>query len=129
MRDAQRVAAAWQFNLQTFGENKRLHTRHEFDFVMKSKPFVRKWFNIYIIPNNLQNNRLGIIVSKRVSGNSVRRNFLKRIIREEFRSAIKQNDKFLDFVVQVRRYPILVEQKECRESLMHFFIQNTNRIQ
>lgn len=129
MQDAQRVAAAWQFNLQTFGKDKRLHTRHEFDFVMKSKPFVKKWFNIYIIPNNLQNNRLGIIVSKKISGNSVRRNFLKRTIREEFRNAIKQNDKLLDFVVQVRRYPILAEQKEYRESLMHFFKQNTNKIQ
>ena len=48
------------------------------------KSFANKCLVMYIIPNELNKNRLGISVSKKV-GNSVVRHHLTRLIREHFR--------------------------------------------
>ncbi len=91
---------------------------------MKSKPFVVKWYKIYKIPNTLNNDRLGLIVSKKISTNSVNRNFLKRVVREEFRRTINSSEKFSDIVVQMRRYPLKHELDEFKAGLVLFFKKN-----
>ncbi|MCF6158638.1 MAG: ribonuclease P protein component [wastewater metagenome] len=40
---------------------------------------------LYVIPNNLQHSRLGLVVSKKKIGNAVRRNRAKRLLREAYR--------------------------------------------
>lgn len=50
----------------------------------KGKFFVGKYIVLYVLPNNLNANRLGITVSKKI-GKSVKRNRFRRLIRENYR--------------------------------------------
>jgi ribonuclease P protein component len=69
----------------TFPQKARLKVRREFDAVFKEgKKGVGRALVIYALPNELGFNRLGLAVGKK-AGNSVRRNRIKRMIREAFR--------------------------------------------
>lgn len=62
-----------------------LKKNYEFKNVLtRGKRFFGKYIDIYIIRNNLQENKLGIAVSSKVA-NSVNRNRIKRLIRENYR--------------------------------------------
>ncbi len=50
----------------------------------KGKFYVGKYITMYVLPNDLGFNRLGITVSKKF-GKSVKRNRLRRLIRENYR--------------------------------------------
>jgi len=68
----------------------------------KGKSYADKFLVIYFIPNNLENTRLGISVSKKV-GNSVVRHHITRLIKENFR--LNYNDKKnydIIFVARIR---------------------------
>ena len=74
----------------------------EFGNVYKrGKSYANKYLVMYIADNNLEINRLGISVSKKV-GNSVVRHRITRLIREAYR--LHQNDliKGKDIVVVAR---------------------------
>ena len=65
------------------------------------KSYANKYLVMYVLENDLQKNRIGVSVSKKV-GNSVVRHRLARLIRESFRL---NGDKFqsgLDIVVIAR---------------------------
>ena len=71
----------------------------EFQRVLKSG----KWFGaecvvIYVLPNNKEENRIGVAVGKK-AGKSVVRNRLKRLIRETYRLNEKQIVKGIDIVI------------------------------
>lgn len=62
-----------------------LKTSSEFGFVYRSgKSYANKYLVMYVIKNNLNTNRIGISVSKKV-GNSVVRHRVTRLIRESYR--------------------------------------------
>ena len=65
------------------------------------KSFANKCLVMYIIPNELNKNRLGISVSKKV-GNSVVRHHLTRLIRESYRLQEDMFNSGLDIVVIAR---------------------------
>ena len=74
---------------------------------------------MYVLENNLDENRLGISVSKKV-GNSVVRHRLARLVRESYRLNVLKFNSGLDIVV-VARYTAR-DVKKCSEieaSLMH----------
>ena len=63
--------------------------------------FANKYLVMYIVDNNLESNRLGISVSKKV-GNSVVRHRITRLIREAYRLHVNDLQKGYDIVVVAR---------------------------
>ncbi|MQN01997.1 MAG: ribonuclease P protein component [Lachnospiraceae bacterium] len=57
---------------------------------------------LYVLPNDMDSNRLGISVSKKV-GNSVVRHHLTRLVRESYRIHEDLFPKGYDFVVILRK--------------------------
>ena len=74
----------------------------EFGNVYKrGKSYANKYLVMYIVDNDLESNRLGISVSKRV-GNSVVRHRITRLIREVYRLHQDELLKGKDIVVVAR---------------------------
>ncbi len=62
-----------------------LKTNNEFGFVYRNgKSYANKYLVMYVVKNELDVNRVGISVSKKV-GNSVVRHRITRLIRESYR--------------------------------------------
>ncbi|MBS5737487.1 MAG: ribonuclease P protein component [Clostridiales bacterium] len=59
-------------------------------------------FVLYIKPNGLSVNRLGITVGKKAVGNAVKRNRAKRVIREAYRLCEPHIKTGYDFVIASR---------------------------
>ncbi|HPU41924.1 MAG TPA: ribonuclease P protein component [Acetivibrio clariflavus] len=67
----------------------------------KGKFFVAKYLVLYALSNNSNVNRLGITASKKF-GKSVKRNRIKRLIRESYRHFESQLKQGFDLVVVAR---------------------------
>lgn len=79
-----------------------LKKNRDFQRVYKSgKSYANKYLVMYVLKNNLEKNRIGVSVSKKV-GNSVVRHRLARLIRESFRLRGEEFQSGLDIVVIAR---------------------------
>ena len=79
-----------------------LKKNRDFQIVYKKgNSYANKYLVMYVLENNLNRNRLGISVSKKV-GNSVVRHRLKRLIKESYRLQESKFQKGLDIVVVCR---------------------------
>ena len=84
-----------------FPASKRLHNSKEFDAVFKRNQYriSKPEFLLLARRNEVNQNRLGMVVPKRITPTAVERNRFKRLIREAFR---KTSGASLDFVVLTR---------------------------
>lgn len=82
----------------------------------KSK--ANKYLVMYVLPNNLSINRLGISVSKKV-GNSVVRHHLTRLLRESYRLHEEMFHSGWDIVVIVRVSAKNEGYHKLKSSLLH----------
>lgn len=82
----------------------------------KSK--ANKYLVMYVLENQLDSNRLGISVSKKV-GNSVIRHHLTRLIRESYRLNKEMFNSGLDIVVIARESAKDKKYKEIESALLH----------
>ena len=84
----------------------------------KGKSLANHYLVMYLLPNELNRNRLGISVSKKV-GNSVVRHRVTRVIRECCRLHEKELIQGLDIVIVAR--PLAKEQglMEIEEAFFH----------
>lgn len=87
-----------------FTQAHRLRKADEFSsvFVFR-KVRVGKFFKLHYKPNELSNSRLGFMVSKKIHKRASQRNYIKRIIREFFRT--NQSDWIpLDLIVRAQKH-------------------------
>ncbi len=82
------------------------------------KSYANHFFVMYILENNLQKNRLGISVSKKV-GNSVIRHHITRLVREAYRLQEETFKMGLDIVVIARVAAKNVTYHETEKSLRY----------
>ena len=96
-----------------------LKKNRDFQYVYKNgKSYANKCLVMYIIPNELNRNRLGISVSKKV-GNSVVRHHLTRLIRESYRLQEDMFNSGLDIVVIARNTAKDISYHEVESALLH----------
>jgi len=86
----------------TFGKHERIRRRRDFERLGASLLTASDaTITVRLAPNSLNYTRLGIIVSKK-AGNAVRRNRVKRLIREAFRLSKHELPKGFDLAVYFR---------------------------
>lgn len=87
-----------------FTQEHRLKKADEFSSVfIFRKVRYGKYFKIHFKPNELGHSRLGFIVSKKIHKRANKRNYMKRVIREMFRTEhVKWHN--CDIIVRVQKY-------------------------
>ncbi len=91
----------------------------DFQFVYKKgKSYANKYLVMYILKNNMDKNRLGISVSKKV-GNSIVRHRVTRLIRESYRLHENIFNSGLDIVVIARNAASSLSYWEIESALLH----------
>ncbi len=84
----------------------------------KGKSYANKYLVMYVLKNDLEENRIGISVSKKV-GNSVIRHHLTRLIRESYRLHEDVFDSGLDIVIIARNSAREIGFHEVESALLH----------
>lgn len=84
----------------------------------KGKSYANSLFVMYLLENDLNINRLGISVSKKV-GNSVVRHKLTRLIKESYRLHENIFNSSLDIVIVVRMNAKEASYKEVESAILH----------
>lgn len=108
-----------------FDKSSRLLKSYEYQKVFENGlKDVSKYFVIFGSKNDKSKKRIGLVVSKKV-GNSVERNRIKRILREQFRLIRPDEELTTDFVVVARPGSKNVSSEEVKLRLKSSF----NRIQ
>lgn len=96
-----------------------LRKNYEFKIVYnRGKSFANKHLVLYIRPNGLKINRLGISVSKKV-GKSVVRSRVTRLIRESYRLNEDNITKGYDLVILARNMANEIDFRQMEKSLCH----------
>ena len=96
-----------------FPKTKRILKRDEFKF--RGKIFTTSLCKFVFKENSHPSSRLGLIVTKRYSKSAVKRNRIKRIIREEFRISSILKSENLDIVAIVSRKINLLSELEINK--------------
>ena len=96
-----------------------LKKNQDFQSVYRNgKSYANRLLVMYVLENNLDKNRLGISVSKKV-GNSVVRHHVTRLVRESYR--LQENIFYsgLDIVVVARANAASASFREIESALLH----------
>jgi len=98
---------------ETFSRENRLRKSSDFQRIFsRGKRIATRNFVIYLLPNRLPSSRLGIQVKARI-GPAVRRNYIKRMVREIFRKMKHEFRQSFDF--------IFIAETGMREMEYHLF--------
>ena len=84
----------------------------------KGRSYANKLLVMYVLENNMERNRLGISVSKKV-GNSVVRHHVTRLVRESYRLQANIFNSGLDIVVIARANAASASYAEIESALLH----------
>lgn len=100
-----------------FPKKNRLISKADYDSTFKNAKKATKQSMVGLYKNNnLELARVGIIVSKRVAKSAVKRNIIRRIIRESFRS-YKNRLQRLDIIIIARQSCCVMTRPELREAI------------
>lgn len=105
-----------------------LKKNHEFQSVFKSgRSYANKLFVMYVSKNQLDRNRIGISVSKKV-GNSVVRHHVKRLVKESYRLHEEMFNSGLDIVVIARNNAADFTYQEAESALLHLWNLHSKKL-
>jgi ribonuclease P protein component len=98
----------------------RIKKNIEFQFVFnKGKSFANRQFVVYVLKKENQKNfRIGLSVSKKI-GNAVKRNEIKRYIRQAFHEMYPYIEGEYDYVIIARKPAAEMNFHEVKNSLEH----------
>ena len=100
-----------------FGRDRRLRTRTEFDRVFRKGTRIEgRLFVMIGLPNDRPEHRLGLAVSRKVGGATVR-NRVRRLLRESFRKLDAADGRGFDLVVVARTEIVGRKQAEVDREL------------
>lgn len=100
-------------------KRERIKKNSQFRYIYKKgKSIVDDKLVVYVFRNNMNINRIGISVSKKV-GKSVTRNRVKRLIRESYRLNKDNIKKGYDFVFVVRVRAATATYNQIEKSLLN----------
>lgn len=100
-------------------KSESLKKNEDFKTVYKTgKSYANKYLIMYIAENNLDRNRIGISVSKKV-GNSIVRHRITRLVRESYRLHDDMFNSGLDIVIVARGNAKGKSYKEIESALLH----------
>ncbi|MCL4135411.1 UNVERIFIED_CONTAM: hypothetical protein GTU68_033127 [Idotea baltica] len=102
-----------------FSAEKRIKKAKEFQYIQKfgTKLFSKQFLLIYT-ENNLEHSRLGLVVSKKVSKRAVKRNFIKRRLKEIFRLSQNEFIKPIDLVIIARKESLNLSYDEFERQIL-----------
>jgi len=107
--------------LKEEGMNNTIPLKKNYEFLRvfkKGKFQAGKFMTLYILENNFRKNRLGITASKKV-GKSVKRNRIKRLIRENYRIIENNVEIGYDIVFVARESEIMPEFNDIRKEMKY----------
>jgi ribonuclease P protein component len=82
----------------------------------KGSFYVGRYLILYALKNKFETNRLGITTSKKV-GNSVKRNRIRRLVRENYRADEEYIKKGFDLIFVARKSELLPEFKDIKKEM------------
>jgi ribonuclease P protein component len=80
--------------------------------------YVGKFMVLYSKNNHVHTHRLGIVISKKV-GNSVKRNKIRRIIKEVFKDYENHFKQFNDFVIVGRKSDVFPDYNQIKKEMKY----------
>ncbi len=83
--------------------------------------FGNRTFVMYFLKNKLEVNRIGIIVSKKISKKAVVRNKIRRQIKEAYRLNEEKITSGYDIILIAREAIKTIDYQKIEKSLMHLF--------
>jgi ribonuclease P protein component len=102
---------------RSFTAAQRLHNKAEFDRVYRqARRFGDAMFAVFICDTGYHTPRLGLSTAARIVGNAVRRNRIKRLVRESFRQHQHELPN-VDIVVNARAGVCQADNAAIRRSL------------
>ncbi|MCY4524844.1 MAG: ribonuclease P protein component [Halobacteriovoraceae bacterium] len=112
-----------------FSKKFRLLASKEFLYLRtKGKRIQEKFLRGYFCDSNSERTRIGISVSRKVGG-AIRRNRVKRILREYFRkSSYRYRGKDLMIIVSPKLFSFYKKQKEAEVALLDSFRPLLNKM-
>jgi ribonuclease P protein component len=113
--------AGYRLGVYAFKKTDRIRKRPEFVFISKSgKKIQNRQFIIVYSPSRFNQSRIGITVTKRI-GKAVRRNRIKRLVREYYRHNRHRLKGFWDINVIAKNEAAELNSKQIFLSLEDLF--------
>ena len=95
----------------------RLTKERDFQKTYKGQGVKSLFFSLRFQKNRLKETRIGVVVGKKVSVKSTKRNRLKRRMREVFKSALPRIEKSFDIAVIAYPQSVNLEFKKIEEDI------------